>query len=149
MKKFLSLIISILFLCSSTLPVLADDVLKGGVTENDFIKKFEQEIFTGEIESLDRKDIIHMTVSKVLDSSITIEGDEPEAFQAALNQKKNAPFYILKTEKGAGGPNKYHDAHQIPLKNPMTDSNELRTLEDWLTSYNFKELFDAEKGFTL
>lgn len=76
MKKFLSLIISVLFLCSSTLPVLADDVLKGGVTENDFIKKFEQEIFTGEIESLDRKDIIHMTVSKVLDSSITIEGDE-------------------------------------------------------------------------
>ena len=66
MKKFLSLIISVLFLCSSTLPVLADDVLKGGVTENDFIKKFEQEIFTGEIESLDRKDIIHMTVSNYL-----------------------------------------------------------------------------------
>ncbi len=80
---------------------------------------------------------------------ITIEGDDPEAFQAALKQKKDAPFYILKTEKGAGGPNKHHEAHQIPLKNPTTDSNELRTLEDWLSSYNFKELFDAEKGFTL
>ena len=80
---------------------------------------------------------------------ITIEGDDPEAFQAALKQKKDAPFYILKTEKGAGGPNKHHEAHQIPLKNPTTDSNELRTLEDWLLSYNFKELFDAEKGFTL
>ena len=80
---------------------------------------------------------------------ITIEGDDPEAFQAALKQKKDAPFYILKTEKGAGGPNKHHEAHQIPLKNPTTDSNELRTLEDWLASYNFKELFDAEKGFTL
>lgn len=80
---------------------------------------------------------------------ITIEGDDPEAFQAALKQKKDAPFYILKTEKGAGGPNKHHGAHQIPLKNPTTDSNELRTLEDWLSSYNFKELFDAEKGFTL
>ena len=80
---------------------------------------------------------------------ITIEGDDPEVFQAALKQKKDAPFYILKTEKGAGGPNKHHEAHQIPLKNPTTDSNELRTLEDWLSSYNFKELFDAEKGFTL
>lgn len=80
---------------------------------------------------------------------ITIDGDDPEAFQAALKQKKDAPFYILKTEKGAGGPNKHHEAHQIPLKNPTTDSNELRALEDWLTSYQFNELFDAEKGFTL
>ena len=80
---------------------------------------------------------------------IVIEGDDPEAFQNALKQKKDAPFYILKTEKGAGGPNKHHEAHQIPLKNPTTDSNELRALEDWLTSYQFNELFDAEKGFTL
>jgi len=80
---------------------------------------------------------------------ITIDGDDPEAFQTALKQKKDAPFYILKTEKGAGGPNKHHEAHQIPLKNPTTDSNELRALEDWLTSYQFNELFDAEKGFTL
>ena len=80
---------------------------------------------------------------------IIIDGDDPEAFQTALKQKKDAPFYILKTEKGAGGPNKHHEAHQIPLKNPTTDSNELRALEDWLTSYQFNELFDAEKGFTL
>ena len=80
---------------------------------------------------------------------ITIEGDDPETFQAALKQKKDAPFYILKTEKGEGGPNKHHEAHQIPLKNPTTDSNELRALENWLESYQFNELFDAEKGFTL
>lgn len=80
---------------------------------------------------------------------IAIEGDDPEVFQAALNQKKDAPFYILKTEKGAGGPNKHHESHQIPLKSPMTDSNELRALEDWLMSYSFNELFDAEKGFTI
>lgn len=80
---------------------------------------------------------------------IMIDGDDPEAFQTALKQKVDAPFYILKTEKGAGGPNKHHEAHQIPLKSPMNNSDELRTLEDWLTSYNFKELFDAEKGFTL
>ena len=80
---------------------------------------------------------------------IMIDGDDPEAFQAALKQQKDSPFYILKTEKGAGGPTKHHEAHQIPLKEPMNNSDELRTLEDWLLSYNFKELFDAEKGFTL
>lgn len=80
---------------------------------------------------------------------IIIDGDDPEAFQNALNQKVDSPFYIVKTVKGAGGPNKYHEAHQIPLKSPMNDSNELTVLEDWLASYNFNELFDAEKGFTL
>ena len=80
---------------------------------------------------------------------ITVNGDDPESFQTALAEKVEAPFYILKTEKGAGGPNAHHEAHQIPLKNPATDSNELRMLEDWLMSYNFKDLFNAEKGFTL
>ncbi len=80
---------------------------------------------------------------------VVIEGDDPETFQTALNEKIDKPFYILKTEKGAGGPTKYHEAHQIPLKEPMNNSEELTTLEDWLKSYNFSELFDAEKGFTL
>ena len=80
---------------------------------------------------------------------VMIDGDEPEVFQNALRQKVDFPFYILKTEKGAGGPNRHHEAHQIPLKSPMNNSNELRMLEEWLMSYNFKDLFDAEKGFIL
>ena len=80
---------------------------------------------------------------------IMINGDDPESFQTALAEKTETPFYILKTEKGMGGPNAHHEAHQIPLKNPATDSKELRELEDWLASYNFKELFDGEKGFTI
>lgn len=80
---------------------------------------------------------------------VVINGDDPEVFQAALSQKLEAPFYILKTEKGDGGPNRHHEAHQIPLKSPMNDSEELTKLENWLLSYNFNELFDAEKGFTL
>ena len=80
---------------------------------------------------------------------ITIDGDDPEIFQEALKQKVDFPFYILKTEKGEGGPNRHYEAHQIPLKSPMNNSSELRVLEDWLASYKFNELFDAEKGFTL
>ena len=77
---------------------------------------------------------------------ILINGDSAETFQHALKSAGENPFFILKTTKGATGPNKYHMAHQIPLKNVKTDTAELQTLEDWLRSYNFNELFDAE-GF--
>ena len=65
-----------------------------------------------------------------------IDGEDAEDFQNALNEKLDAPFFILKTEKGFGGPNRYHEAHQIPLKNPKTDDNELEMLEEWLKSYH-------------
>lgn len=76
---------------------------------------------------------------------ITINGDEPEEFQNALNQKVDSPFYILKTAKGAGGPTKHQDAHQIPLKNPKTDKEELKLLEEWLQSYHPEELLQEYK----
>ena len=76
---------------------------------------------------------------------VMIEGDEPEAFQEALQKAVDSPFYIMRTEKGEGGPNRHQDAHQIPLKNPKTDEEELRTLEEWLKSYEISELFSREK----
>ena len=75
-----------------------------------------------------------------------IDGDEPEIFQTALMKDVESPFYILKTEKGASGPNRHQDAHQIPLKKPKTNPEELKQLEEWLKSYNFAEVFDVEKG---
>lgn len=75
---------------------------------------------------------------------VTINGDDPEIFQTALEQKVEAPFYILKTEKGSGGPNSYHLSHQIPLKNPKTDEAELQQLEQWLKSYDFEALLKKE-----
>ena len=77
---------------------------------------------------------------------VLIEGDEPEVFQEALQKAVDSPFYIMRTEKGEGGPNRHQDAHQIPLKNPKTDEEELRTLEEWLKSYEISELFSREKG---
>ncbi|MBR2710117.1 hypothetical protein IKF02_00570 [Candidatus Saccharibacteria bacterium] len=80
---------------------------------------------------------------------IWINGEDPESFQDALRAEVESPFYILKTEKGEGGPNRHHDAHQIPLKNPASDPDELSALEDWLRSYRFEELFDEREGFKL
>lgn len=78
---------------------------------------------------------------------VTIDAENTEDFQAKLNDSIDSPFYILKSKKGFGGPNRYHLSHQIPLKNPATDSDELETLKDWLKSYHVDELFDQEKGF--
>ena len=90
---------------------------------------------------------------------IMIDGDSPETFQTALQKGaemlarkedgRDIPFYILKTEKGAGGPNYGHRAHQIPLKKPSYDRGELEELENWLLSYHFEDLFNREEGFTL
>ena len=80
---------------------------------------------------------------------VWIYGSDPEKFQEALHKDVEAPFYVLQTEKGETGPNRYHLAHQIPLKNPSSDFKELEELEKWLKSYNFNELFDRAEGFKI
>lgn len=96
---------------------------------------------------------------------VEIDGEDTEKFQNVLNETSShevrqnfatssesgaphetSPFYVLKTEKGFGGPNRHHEAHQIPLKNPKTDEQELEELEKWLKSYHFEELFNREQG---
>ncbi len=74
---------------------------------------------------------------------VWIDAEDVESFQMALTQKIDAPFYILKSEKGEGGPNRHHEAHQIPLKDPKTNKEELRALEDWLKSYGVLEALDT------
>lgn len=73
---------------------------------------------------------------------ILIDGDEPEKFQIALERESKNPFFILKTEKGATGPNHYQMSHQIPLKKVKEDKEELATLEDWLKSYRFNKIIE-------
>ena len=77
---------------------------------------------------------------------VWLNGEDAESIQMALARNTENPFYILKTEKGYGGPNSHQDAHQIPLKNPKSDKDELHALEDWLKSYNLSELFDEGRG---
>lgn len=74
MKKILSMLFIISYLCTSL--VFAMEPLKGSVSETDNYQPGQSELFTGKIETLNRKDIINMTVSQVLDSSVSLEGDE-------------------------------------------------------------------------
>lgn len=50
--------------------------LSGHIQKDETNKTEQKEIFTGEIEKLDEKDTINLTVSEVLSSGYTIEGDE-------------------------------------------------------------------------
>lgn len=76
MKRILSSILIIAFLFSNTAFLLAAEPLKGSVTETQEFQNTADELFTGKVETLNRKEIINMTVSQVLDSSYSIEGDE-------------------------------------------------------------------------
>ena len=90
---------------------------------------------------------------------ITVDGDDPEKFQLALNvaESSKAPFILFKTEKGETGPEEVSGqkvagnylAHQIPLPLTKTDPDQLDALEKWLRSYRFEELFTEGKGFNL
>ncbi len=74
MKKIFALFISLIFFINSA--VLAADPLHGHIEETDEFMQMQEELFTGKIEHLDRKNVINMTVSQVLDSAYSIEGDE-------------------------------------------------------------------------
>ncbi len=75
MKKIVALLMLTAFLCSNT--AVYSEVLEGHAEKNDtYEQRLQKELFTGEVEHLERKDIINMTVSQVLDSNLNIEGDE-------------------------------------------------------------------------
>lgn len=89
---------------------------------------------------------LHQLVRGFGFTPVEIDGNNMREFQLALRERVEAPFYILRTEKGQGGPTRHQDAHQIPLKNPATNADELHKLEEWLRSYHIEELFDRKKG---
>ena len=74
MKKIFAFLLLITLLMNTS--VYASEPLHGYIEETEEYQQLQQELFTGEIEHLERKDVINMTVSEVLDSSYSIEGDE-------------------------------------------------------------------------
>ncbi|KAL0580729.1 hypothetical protein V5O48_001287 [Marasmius crinis-equi] len=66
--------------------------------------------------------------------------------------KPRWPVLILRTPKGWHAPKEFHGeliegsfhAHQVPLPNARSSSEELGVLQEWLRSYKPHELFDGE-----
>lgn len=64
------------------------------------------------------------------------------------------PMLIVRNKKGSSGPDTVDgekiegnsSAHQVPLSLAASDAGQLHQLENWLKSYQFDELFDAQTG---
>jgi xylulose-5-phosphate/fructose-6-phosphate phosphoketolase len=69
-------------------------------------------------------------------------------------QRPRWPMIVLVTPKGWTGPKIIdgkriegsYRAHQVPLKDPATNPQHLRQLEEWLRSYRPHEVFDEDGG---
>ena len=87
---------------------------------------------------------------------IIVDGTRTDEFQLALANIDRNSFIIMKTPKGYGCPAEIDGTklegncacHQVPLPKAKSDETQLKMLEDWLKSYNFKELYDefAKRG---
>lgn len=79
------------------LPVFAE-AIKGGIEQTDTNVLKNQELFTGEIDLLDEKDTIKMTVSQILNGTYTEVGDEffAEITEDVMGGKKNSGVIIPK-----------------------------------------------------
>ena len=77
MCKYKKLIANLIMIISllNTGAVLAD-TYKGHAEKFDATQQDQSELFTGQVEILDEKDVIKMTVSQVIDGSFSLEGDE-------------------------------------------------------------------------
>jgi len=75
MRKRLALLILSIFLLQNIV-FAENDVFSGHAEYTDEKPSFDQDLFTGKKEVLEKRDTIEMTVSQVIDGSFSFEGDE-------------------------------------------------------------------------
>lgn len=74
MRKRLGILAAYLIMSSSI--AIADTTFQGHAEFDERYKLPTEELFTGKMETLEKKDVINMTVSQVLDGTFSLEGDE-------------------------------------------------------------------------
>ena len=77
LKKIIAIILTVLFVNMTNVQFAYCASMSGHVQKDETLEKdLDKKLFTGEIEHLDDKDTITLTVSQVLSSGYTLEGDE-------------------------------------------------------------------------
>ena len=74
MRKRLAILLAGLMFFNTV--VFADDTFQGHAEYDDTFSMPAEDLFTDKTDTLDRKDVIKMTVSQVLDGTFSLEGDE-------------------------------------------------------------------------
>ena len=75
MKKKLALLILSIFLLQG-LAISAEDVYQGHAEFSNEYPEYDEKLYTGKKETLEKRDTIEMTVSQVIDGSFSFQGDE-------------------------------------------------------------------------
>lgn len=75
MKRRLALLLLSIFLANSAV-FASTDVFQGHAEFDDQYPELDKEMYTGKMETLEKRDKIEMTVSQVIDGSFSFEGDE-------------------------------------------------------------------------
>lgn len=81
--------------------------------------------------------------------------DLVQEIRASEGPSQHMPMIIFRNEKGWSGVKELNGhkiagnclSHQVVLTEAKTDPAQLALLNEWLHSYNFRELFDRERGF--
>jgi len=101
-KKILSIIFMLIYTVGnfSNLAYASVEVYQGHAEVSDKAKQ-QSELFTGSVDKLDRKDVLIMNVSKVLDASNSKEGDE--FFAEVISDVEGKNGVIIPSETVAHG----------------------------------------------
>jgi len=76
-NRFISFCLLTIYVFSYTTLFAFADIFEGHAEVNTGVQNvLDKELFTGTVDELDKSDVIHMTVSQVLDASFSFEGDE-------------------------------------------------------------------------
>lgn len=75
MKRKLALLLLSVFLANS-ISFASGDVFQGHAEFDEEFSELDKELYTGKTETLEKRDVIEMTVSQVIDGSFSFEGDE-------------------------------------------------------------------------
>ena len=95
-------------------------------------------------------DSMHQAMAGTLEKCVTeITAYQKQARESGKCFRPRWPMIVLRSPKGWTAPRKVHDhylegfwrAHQIPMTDVLTNDKSLKTLEDWMRSYQPDKLF--------
>jgi xylulose-5-phosphate/fructose-6-phosphate phosphoketolase len=96
---------------------------------------------------------MHQTMAATLDSIVgEIQAIQKNVREHGFSQRPKCPMIVLESPKGWTGPKLVDGvpvegtfrAHQVPLTDLAAKPGHLRMLEEWMKSYQPKELFDGK-----
>jgi xylulose-5-phosphate/fructose-6-phosphate phosphoketolase len=95
--------------------------------------------------------VVHQQFAATLDTCYDkIRAIQQDARTNGVSSRPRWPMIIMRTPKGWTGPKVVHGlpvegtfhAHQVPLDSVKSDSEQLKMLEEWMSSYDPDALFD-------